>query len=160
MSEKEILAAVAPLIPYGILIQPEGEDVPCLLRGIGFDWTGCLMYNWGTKYSDNRSTLFSEKPFKVYLRRVEDMTDMEKEVSDEASADTLSLYLGPAMKEEDIWKVTPGRQWVELRWYLENHIDVFGLLGSGELGIEISITDPPNNPYMSREYEDLMEKSI
>jgi len=157
MSGKEILIAVSALLPYGVLIQVEGETKePVLLRSIGFDWNGNLIYSWGTKYSDHRDELFSEKPFKLYLRNIEDVLELEREIIDEESADTLSMYM--SMRDEDIWKVAPSRQLVELKWFLENHVDVFGLIKEG-LAIEVKSMSPLN-PYKSEDYRGMMERAI
>ena len=157
MSNREILIAFSILLPYRVLIKVDGVSDPALLRGIGYDLSGSqIYYSWGTKYEDHRDVLFSEKPFKVYLRGMEDITDLEREVIDLESSETLSTYM--SMRDSDIWKVAPQRELAELKWFLENHIDIFGLIKEG-LAVEVKAMSPMN-PYKSEDYERMLEKVL
>ena len=157
MSNREILIAFSILLPYRVLIKVDGVSDPALLRGIGYDLSGSqIYYSWGTKYEDHRDVLFSEKPFKVYLRGMDDITDLEREVIDLESSETLSTYM--SMRDTDIWKVAPQRELAELKWFLENHIDIFGLIKEG-LAVEVKAMSPMN-PYKSEDYERMLEKVL
>ena len=157
MSNIEILIAFSILLPYRVLIKVDGVPDPALLRGICYNLSGSqIYYSWGTKYEDHRNVVFSEKPFKVYLRGMEDITDLEREVIDLESSETLSTYM--SMRDTDIWKVAPTRELAELKWFLENHIDIFGLIKEG-LAVEVKAMSPMN-PYKSEDYERMLEKVL
>jgi hypothetical protein len=157
MSNREILIAFSILLPYRVLIKVDGVSDPVLLKSVGYDISGSqIYYSWGTKYEDHRNVVFSETPFKIYLRGMDDITDFEREVIDLESSETLSTYM--SMRDTDIWKVAPQRELAELKWFLENHIDIFGLIEEG-LAVEVKAMSPMN-PYKSEDYERMLEKVL
>jgi hypothetical protein len=87
---------------------------------------------------------------------MDDITDFEREVIDLESSETLSTYM--SMRDTDIWKVAPQRELAELKWFLENHIDIFGLIKEG-LAVEVKAMSPMN-PYKSEDYERMLEKVL
>jgi hypothetical protein len=87
---------------------------------------------------------------------MEDITDFEREVIDLESSETLSTYM--SMRDTDIWKVAPQRELAELKWFLENHIDIFDLIKEG-LAVEVKAMSPMN-PYKSEDYERMLEKAL